>query len=120
MGIHDVERMIRGNIVWSAWEEGGYWGVDFSDIHHPRHVGYYVPPSRSDSARGTGHADDVFVMDDGLIFGSSSDAGAGGFWAMRFKKNLKGTVAWNADESNVIVTRTDRHGRHHGDKDDDD
>src|SRR5712691_4155329 len=120
MGIHDVERMIRGNIVWSAWEEGGYWGVDFSDIHHPRHVGYYVPPARSDSARGTGHADDVFVMDDGLIFGSSSDAGAGGFWAMRFKKNLKGTVAWNADESNEIVTRTDRHGRHHGDKDDDD
>ena len=110
MGIHDVERMIRGHIVWSAWEEGGFWGVDFSDIHHPRHVAYYVPPVRSDSpsASRSGHADDVFVMRDGLIFGSSSDAGAGGLWAMRFKKKLKGTVAWNADETNVIVTRTDR------------
>ena len=112
MGIHDVERMIRGHIVWSAWEEGGFWGVDFSDIHYPRHVAYYVPPVRSDSpsASRSGHADDVFVMRDGLIFGSSSDQGAGGFWAMRFKKKFKGTVAWNADESNVIVTRTDRHG----------
>jgi hypothetical protein len=106
MGIHDVERMIEGDIVWSAWEEGGFWGVDFSDIHYPRHVAYYVPPARSDSARGSGHADDVFVTHDGLIFGSSSDAGAGGLWAMRFSKNFKGTVAWNADESNVIVSRT--------------
>ena len=30
---HDVERMIRGNICWSAWESGGFWGIDFSDVH---------------------------------------------------------------------------------------
>ena len=113
MGIHDVERYIRGKIVYSAWEEGGFWGIDFSDIHYPKAVAYFVPPARSDSARHTGHADDVFVMEDGTIFGSSSDAGAGGLWAMRSKPGFKGTVRWNADESNVIVTRT------HGDDDDD-
>jgi hypothetical protein len=112
MGIHDVERMITGNIVWSAWEEGGFWGVDFSDIHYPRWAGYYVPPVRRDSERQTGHADDVFVMRDGTIFGCSSDQGAGGLWAMRFEKRLRGKVTWNTDESNVIVTRTDRHGDH--------
>jgi hypothetical protein len=108
MGIHDVERMIRGDIVWSAWEEGGFWGIDISDLHHPKWVAYYVPPVRSDSPanRRSGHADDVFVMDDGSIFGSSSDQGAGGLWALRYKKGVKeGTVAWNADESNVIVTK---------------
>jgi hypothetical protein len=61
-------------------------------------------------------------MEDGTIFGSSSDQGAGGLWAMRAKPGFKGTVRWNADESNVIVTRTDRDGRNdrHGDDDDDD
>lgn len=108
MGVHDVERMIRGDIVWSAWEEGGFWGFDISDLHRPKWAAYYVPPVRSDSPanRRSGHADDVFVMDDGTIFGSSSDSGAGGLWAMKYKKNFKGTVAWNADESNVIVTKT--------------
>lgn len=105
MGTHDVERYIRGNIVWSAWEEGGFWGVDFSDIHYPRHAAYYLPPVRSDSTRGSGHADDVFVMEDGTIFGSSSDAGAGGLWAMRHTPGMKGTVSWNAEETNVIVDR---------------
>ena len=106
MGTHDVERYIRGDIVHSAWEEGGFWGVDFSDIHYPKSVAYFVPPVRSDSTRKTGHADDVFVMEDGTIFGSSSDQGAGGIWAMKFKKNLRATVTWNADESNVIVKKT--------------
>jgi hypothetical protein len=106
MGTHDVERYIRGNVVHSAWEEGGFWGVDFSDIHYPRHAAYYVPPVRSDSTRGSGHADDVFVMEDGVIFGSSSDAGAGGLWAMRYTPGFRGTVRWNADESGVIVTQT--------------
>jgi len=106
MGTHDVERMIRGNVVWSAWEEGGFWGVDFSDLHYPKHAGYYVPPVRSDSPRHTGHADDVFVMEDGTIFGSSSDEGAGGLWAMRYTPGFRGTVRWNADESGVIVTQT--------------
>jgi hypothetical protein len=118
MGTHDIERMIRGDIAWSAWEEGGFWGIDISDIHNPKQIAYFIPPVRSDSLAFSGHADDVFVMDDGLIFGSSSDFGAGGLWAMRFKKKFKGTVAWNADESNVIVTRTDRHERN--DRDDDD
>ncbi len=119
MGIHDVERMIRGKIVWSAWEEGGFWGVDFSDIHYPRHVAYYDPPVRPGETPPavSGHADDVFVMDDGLIFGSSSDARAGGLWAMRYRPGFRGKVAWNADTSNVIVTR-DRSGR--DDRDDDD
>jgi len=114
MGTHDIERMIRGDIAWSAWEEGGFWGIDISDIHNPKQIAYFIPPVRSDSLAFSGHADDVFVMDDGLIFGSSSDFGAGGLWAMRFKKKFKETVVWNADESNVIVTR-DRHGRHDND-----
>lgn len=109
MGTHDVERHIRGDVAWSAWEEGGFWGVDFSDLHYPKHAGYYVPPVRSDSTLRSGHADDVFVMEDGVIFGSSSDAGAGGLWAMRRRPGFRGKVAWNADESGVIVTR-DRHG----------
>jgi hypothetical protein len=104
MGIHDVERYIRGDIVHSAWEEGGFWGVDFSDVHYPKAVAWYVPPVRSDSARKTGHADDVFVMEDGVVFGSSSDQGAGGLWALRRAPGVRGTVRWNADESGVIVT----------------
>ena len=108
MGVHDVERLIKGNIVWSAWEEGGFWGFDISDLHHPKWVAYFVPPVRSDSpdTSRSGHADDVFVMDDGIIFGSSSDRGAGGLWAMRQAPRLEGTVDWNAAETDVIVTRT--------------
>lgn len=119
MGTHDVERMIRGKVAWSAWEEGGFWGVDFSDIHYPRDAGYFVPPVRSDSPRKTGHADDVFVMADGTIFGSSSDEGAGGLWAMRARPGFRGTVRWNADESNVIVTATGKKKDKHDDDDDD-
>jgi len=66
MGTHDVERYIRGNVVHSAWEEGGFWGVDFSDLHYPKAVAWFVPPVRSDSNRRTGHADDVLVMEDGV------------------------------------------------------
>ena len=119
MGTHDVERYIRGDVVHSAWEEGGFWGVDFSDIHYPKAVAWYVPPVRSDSARGTGHADDVFVMKDGTIFGSSSDQGAGGLWALRSRPGFKGTVRWNADESNVIVKPTKGKSDKHDDDDDD-
>jgi len=121
MGTHDVERYIRGDVVHSAWEEGGFWGVDFSDIHYPKAVAWFVPPVRSDSARKTGHADDVFVMRDGTVFGSSSDQGAGGLWALKYDPGFRGTVAWNADESNVIVTGTHRgHGHGRGRDDDDD
>jgi hypothetical protein len=121
MGTHDVERYIRGDVVHSAWEEGGFWGIDHSDIHYPKAVAWYVPPVRSDSARKTGHADDVFVMEDGVIFGSSSDQGAGGLWALRYRPGFRGTVRWNADESDVIVTSTGGgkgKGKHHDDDDD--
>lgn len=104
MGIHDVERYIRGDVVHSAWEEGGFWGVDFSDIHYPKAVAWFVPPVRSDSQRRSGHADDVFVTNDGVIFGSSSDAGAGGLWALRLAPGFTGTVQWNTDESDVLIT----------------
>ncbi len=109
-GVHDVERMIRGNIVWSAWEEAGFWGINIRDIHTPRAAAYYVPPVRSDSPAESrsGHADDVFVARDGIIFGSSSDPGAGGLWAMRYDPGFEGRVRWNADEDDVIVRRVRR------------
>ena len=100
--IHDVERMIRGKIVWAAWEEGGFWGVDISDIHRPDAAAWFVPPVRSDSPRGTSHGDDMTTAD-GIIFGNGSDAGAGGLWAMRYVPGFKGTVSWNAQENGVIV-----------------
>ena len=110
MGVHDVERMIRGDIVWSAWEEGGFWGIDKSDIHNPRPAAYFVPPVRSDSPpeSRSGHTDDVFVTQRGIIFGSSSDQGAGGFWAMRYRPGFEGTVTWNTEENDVLVRRTTR------------
>ena len=30
-GIHDIERMVKGNIVFSAWENSGFWAIDISD-----------------------------------------------------------------------------------------
>ena len=44
-----------------------------------------------------GHADDVFVHENGLVFASSSDPG-GGFWIMRHTPGTKGTVEWTACE----------------------
>ncbi|HJY07107.1 MAG TPA: twin-arginine translocation signal domain-containing protein [Bryobacteraceae bacterium] len=116
-GTHDVERMIRDKVVWSAWEEGGFWGVDFRRIHYPRWVGYFLPPVRSDSPpeSQSGHADDVFVTREGIIFGSSSDPGAGGLWAMRYDRGRRGTMVWNADETDVTF-QSDRNN----DNDDDD
>jgi len=43
-------------------------------------------------------------MDDGVVFGSSSDEGAGGLWALRPAPGFSGIVHWNADESDVIIT----------------
>jgi hypothetical protein len=37
-GIHDVDRLIRGNIAHSAWEEGGFWAIDISDVYNPKVV----------------------------------------------------------------------------------
>jgi hypothetical protein len=105
--IHDVDRLIRGDIIHSAWEEAGFWAIDISNPALPRAVTHYVPPVRSDSppTSRSGHADDVFVLDNGLVFGSSSDTGAGGLWIMRRAPGVKGTVSWNATETGVIVKR---------------
>jgi hypothetical protein len=106
MGTHDMERFIRNNRVWAAWEEGGFWATDISDIHNPKAAAWFVPPVRSDSVRRSGHADDVFEMDDGTIFGSHSDAQAGGLTAMRYRRGFFGKVTWNAEENAFVVTRT--------------
>jgi hypothetical protein len=66
MGTHDMVTYITNNHVWCAWEEGGFWVTDISDIHHLKAVAWFLPPVRSDSARMTSHADDVFEMPDGL------------------------------------------------------
>ena len=84
------------------------WITDISDIHHLKAVGWFIPPVRSDSARMTGHADDVFEMPDGIIFGSSSDAQAGGLWAMRYKKGFYGKAKWNAAENGVEIEQVPR------------
>jgi len=101
-GIHDVERMIKGNIVFSAWENSGFWAVDISNPHQPKAVGHFVPPVFRRVNSDAGHADDVFVHENGLVFASSSDPG-GGFWIMRHTPGTKGTVEWTADNKNVTV-----------------
>ena len=105
--IHDVDRLIRGDIVHGAWEEAGFWAIDISDPVRPKSVGHFIPPVRSDSPanRRSGHADDVFVLDNGLIFGSSSDRGAGGLWIMRHTPGTKATVTWNVEENDVLISR---------------
>jgi hypothetical protein len=101
-GIHDVERMIKGNIVFSAWENSGFWAVDISDPHQPKAVGHFVPPAFRRVNSEASHADDVFVHDNGLVFASSSDPG-GGLWIMRYTPGVKGIVSWTPDNKNVTV-----------------
>jgi hypothetical protein len=125
IAMHDVDRMIRGNIAWASWEEGGFWGVDISDIHYPKAAAWYVPPARSDAGRpGSSHGDDMTTgmngSDSGLVFGNGSDTGAGGIWALRYNPGYRATVRWNSDESNVIVSRTSGSKRDDDDDDDDD
>jgi hypothetical protein len=125
IAMHDIDRMIRGKIAWASWEEGGFWGVDISDIHRPKAAAYYVPPARSDAGRaGSSHGDDMttgsFGSDSGLVFGSGSDSGAGGIWAFRYNPGYSAKVRWNADESNVIVTENKGKGKKDDDDDDDD
>ena len=107
-GTHDMITYIRTNHVWCAYEEGGFWVADISDVHHPKAAAWFVPPVRSDSARRTGHADDVVLMGDGICFGSSSDEQAGGLWAMRYRKGVYGKVTWNAAENGVETTPVPR------------
>jgi len=101
-GIHDIERMIKGNIVFSAWENSGFWAVDISDPHRPKSVGHFVPPAFRRVNSDAGHADDVFIHDNGLVFASSSDPG-GGLWILRHTPGVKGTVSWTPDNKNVTV-----------------
>lgn len=101
-GIHDVERMIRGNIVFSAWENSGFWAVDISDPYRPKSVGYFVPPVFTRVNADNSHADDVYVHESGLIFATSSDPG-GGFWILRYTPGVKGTISWRADKKSVTV-----------------
>jgi hypothetical protein len=101
-GIHDVDRMIRGNIVFSAWENSGFWAIDISDPYRPKSVGYFVPPPFTRANTDNSHADDVYVHDNGLIFATSSDPG-GGFWILRYTPGVKGTVSWRPDQKSVTV-----------------
>jgi hypothetical protein len=101
-GIHDVERMIKGNIVFSAWKNSGFWAVDISDPYRPKSVGHFVPPPFTRANADNGHADNVFVHENGLVFASSSDPG-GGFWILRYTPGVKGTVSWTPDNKNVTV-----------------
>jgi hypothetical protein len=102
-GIHDIERMIKGNIVFSAWENSGFWAIDISDPHQPKAVGHFVPPNFPGTDTINSHADDVFVHENGLVFASSSDPG-GGFWILRYTPGVKGTVSWTPDKKNVTVS----------------
>ena len=102
-GIHDIERKIRGNIVFSAWENSGFWAIDISDPYQPKSVGYFVPPPFVRVSSDAGHADDVFVHDNGLVYASSSDRG-GGLWILRYTPDVKGTVSWRSDNRSVTVT----------------
>jgi hypothetical protein len=101
-GIHDIERIVKGNIVFSAWENAGFWAIDISDPYHPKAAGHFVPPVFRRANADSGHADDVFVHENGLVFASSSDPG-GGFWIMRHTPSVKGTVEWTADNKNITV-----------------
>lgn len=101
-GIHDIERMVKGNIVFSAWENAGFWAIDISDPYAPNAVGHFVPPVFTRAKSDSGHSDDVFVHENGLVFASSSDPG-GGFWIMRYTPGVRGTVSWTADQKNVNV-----------------
>ena len=125
IAMHDVDRMIRGKIAWASWEEGGFWGVDISDIHYPKAAAWYVPPARSDAGRpGSSHGDDMTTgslrkrqrprLRQRLRHRSGRDLGI-----PLQPRIFRATVRWNSDESNVIVTETSGKGKGR-DRDDDD
>ncbi|HWP34484.1 MAG TPA: hypothetical protein VNM66_02705 [Thermodesulfobacteriota bacterium] len=99
-GIHDVDRLIRGPIVFSAWEYSGFWAIDIADPYRPRAVGHFVPPPFVRAGLNASQADDVFVHDNGLVYGTSSEPG-GGLWVLRYTPGVKGIVAWNPDGRSV-------------------
>jgi len=101
-GIHDVDRMIRGSLVFGAWENSGFWAVDISDPYRPKSAGYFVPPPFQRAGLNYSTADDVFVHDNGLIFATSNEPG-GGLWILRYTPGVKGTASWTPDQRNVTV-----------------
>jgi hypothetical protein len=101
-GIHDIERLIRGSIVFSAWENSGFWAVDISDPYRPKAAGYFIPPPFVRANSSDSQADDVFVHGNGLIYATSSEPG-GGLWILRYTPGVKGTVSWTPDKRNVVV-----------------
>lgn len=102
-GIHDVDRMIRGNIVFSAWQQSGFWAIDISDPHAPKAVGSFVPPAFVRGGLDHSTADDLFVHENGLVYATSNEPG-GGLWILKYTPGVKGTVAWNKDQKSVTVT----------------
>ena len=101
-GIHDMDRMIRGDIVFSSWEASGFWAVDISDPYRPRAAGYFIPPPFVRANSNDSNADDVFVHSNGLIYATSSEPG-GGLWILRYTRGVKGTVTWTPDKKGVTV-----------------
>ncbi len=101
-GIHDVERMIRGNIVFSAWQQSGFWAIDISDPYAPKSVGHFVPPPFKRGGLDYSTADDLFVHKNGLIYATSNEPG-GGMWILKYTPGVKGTVSWNEDQRSVTV-----------------
>jgi hypothetical protein len=79
----------------------GFWAIDIS-IVSTEGVGYFVPPPFVRVSSDAGHADDVFVHDNGLVYASSSDRG-GGLWILRYTPDVKGTVSWRPDNRSVTV-----------------
>ena len=103
MGTHDMSIYpCRPHL--QRHEEGGFWVVDYLRRPPPQGGGLVCAAGKERLRARTGHADDVWVMEDGTVFGSSSDQGAGGLWALRYRPGFTGSVRWNADESDVIVT----------------
>jgi hypothetical protein len=102
-GIHDVERSIRGNLVFSAWESSGFWAVDISDPYRPTSAGHFIPPPFVRAGADFSTADDVFVHENGLVFATSNKPG-GGLWILRHTPGVKGTVSWTPDLKNVVFT----------------
>ena len=102
-GVHDVDRFIRGNIVFSAWQSSGFWAIDISDPYAPKAAGHFVPPPFTRGGLDYSAADDVFVHDNGLIYFTSNEPG-GGLWILKYTPGVKGKVKWNEDQKSVTQT----------------
>jgi hypothetical protein len=102
-GVHDVDRFIRGNIVFSAWQQSGFWAIDISDPYAPKAAGHFVPPPFTRGGLDWSTADDVYVHDNGLIYFTSNEPG-GGLWIAKYTPGVKGKVKWNEDQKSVTQT----------------